>query len=103
MDIRLTRNTVEAFFCGSRVASHPRKQCAERDPISIPEHMPAEHKKYLMHHADEFRIWLKDIGEKTSAVVERFLLGGSEPEQGYKSCANLTKLADRRGHGRLNL
>jgi len=31
VDIRLTRNTVEAFFCGSRVAPHPRRQCAERD------------------------------------------------------------------------
>lgn len=101
VDIRLTRNTIEAFFHGSRVASHPRRQCAERDPVIIPEHMPAEHKKYLTYNADEFRIWSKGIGDKTATVVEHFLSGGFAPEQGYKSCASLTKLADRYGHDRV--
>lgn len=41
------------------------------------------------------------IGEYTARVVQHFLSAGREPEQGYKSCASLTKLGDRYGHKRL--
>ena len=41
------------------------------------------------------------IGNSTAKVVEAFLSSGSEPEQGYKACASLTKLGDRYGHNRL--
>lgn len=40
-------------------------------------------------------------GNSTAKVVEAFLSSGSEPEQGYKACASLTKLGDRYGHNRL--
>ena len=41
------------------------------------------------------------IGNSTAKVVEAFLSSGSEPEQGYKACAILTKLGNRYGHNRL--
>ena len=101
VDIRLTKETVEVFFHGSRVASHPRAKVWLRDPIAQPEHMPAEHRKYLSYDADEFIKWAKTIGEYTSKVVEYFLNSGKEPEQGYKSCASLTRMSDKYGHNRL--
>lgn len=101
VDIRLTKNTVEAYYHGSRVASHPRMQIAQRNPVIQPEHMPQHHRKYLNNNQDELRSWAKNIGSKTEAIVEFFLSSGSEPEQGYKSCASLTKLSDRYGHERL--
>lgn len=101
VDIRLTKETVEVFFHGSRVASHPRAKVWLRDPITQPEHMPAEHRKYLSYDADEFIKWAKTVGEYTSKVVEYFLNSGKEPEQGYKSCASLTRISDKYGHNRL--
>ena len=101
VDIRLTSGTVEAFFHGSRVSSFPRVQSAQRDPIVNPDHMPAEHRKYLSYNEDDFLVWGKSIGAHTETVVQRFLASGREPEQGYKSCASLTKLTDRYGHARL--
>lgn len=101
VDIRLTQNTVEAYYHGSRVASHPRIQIAQRDPVIQPEHMPQHHRKYLDNNQDDFRSWAKSIGVKTETVVDFFLTSGSEPEQGYKSCSSLTKLSDRYGHERL--
>lgn len=41
------------------------------------------------------------IDNSTAKVVEAFLSSGSEPEQGYKACASLTKFGDRYGHNRL--
>lgn len=33
IDMRLTKNTVEAYYLGSRVASHSRLMIAQREPI----------------------------------------------------------------------
>lgn len=101
VDVRLTKATVEVFFHGSRVASHPRMATMRRDPVVQPEHMPQEHRKYLLYNADDFTLWANTIGTNTAKVVTAFLNTGSEPEQGFKSCASLTKLGDRYGHERL--
>lgn len=101
VDIRLTGDTVEVFFHGSRVASHPRQKVMQKEPQVQPDHMPLQHRKYLSYNQDEFRIWAETVGVKTLAVVEHFLSSGTEPEQGYKFCAGLTKLSDRYGCERL--
>jgi hypothetical protein len=101
VDIRLTKGTVEVFFHGSRVASHPRARVQQRDPITQPDHMPTEHRKYLSYNADEFIRWAQTVGTNTTKAVNSFLSSGKEPEQGYKSCASLTRLGDKYGHSRL--
>ena len=89
------------FFYGSRVASHVRRSEAQRDPISIKEHMPPEHQKYLTYNPEEFKNWAECIGEFTSKVVNYFLYSGKEPEQGYKYCVSLMKMTDRYGQIRI--
>ena len=98
IDIRITSNTIEAFFHGLRVASHPRPDQRLRDPIINPNHMPENHRKYLSYNDGEFLSWAAGIGPQTHAVVKSFLERGKVSEQGYKACASLTKLADRYGH-----
>ena len=93
VDVRITKNTVEAYYNGTRVATHVRLQNAQRDPIVKPEHMPEAHRRYLQeYNAEEFESWGKSVGPKTSEVVHYFLTSGREVEQGYKSCASLKKL-----------
>ena len=101
VDIKLTKKFVEVFFKGSRVALHKRADIQLRDPIVNSGHMPEEHRKYLSYNADDFILWAKSIGENTAEVVSRFLNSGKEPEQGYKSCASLTKLSDKYGSEKL--
>ena len=72
-----------------------------RNPVTQPEHMPVEHRKYLSYNADEFIRWAQSVGRYTASVTEKFLSCGREPEQGYKSCASLTKLGDKYGIDRL--
>lgn len=97
VDIRTTRDTVEIFFKGKRVASHLRHQKKEKDPVMKPEHMPENHRKYLSYGKEEFISWADEIGEYTGRTVRFFLESGKEPEQGFKFCASLTKYADRYG------
>jgi hypothetical protein len=101
IDIRLTRNAIEAFYHGSRVASYPRPAEWLRDPIINPDHMPENHRKYLSYNDDEFLSWATGIGTQTYATVKLFLESGKVSEQGYKACASLTKLVDRYGHVRV--
>ena len=97
VDMRLTSNTVEIFFHGSRVASHVRKQAAQREPIVNPDHMPPEHRKYLGYNTEDFMRWAESVGAKTAKIVSHFLTAGKEPEQGFKACASLTKLGEKYG------
>lgn len=101
VDIRTTRNIVETYFHGNRVASHCRFQTVQHDPIVKPEHMPSEHRKYLNYTPENFIEWAELIGPMISNVIHYFLESGKAPEQGYKSCASMMKLADRYGDTRL--
>lgn len=102
VQIRLTRNTVEVFFKGSRMTSHKRLDVCRMKPVIKTDHMPENHKKYLSYNADEFMNWAKDIGKSVLDVVESFLSIGDVPEQGYKSCISLMKLCERYGKKKLN-
>jgi len=95
VNLRLTPNTVEVFFRGSRVAVHVRSKVLRREPVVKAEHMPMEHRMYLSYNEKEFTDWANTVGPNTAAVVKYFLTSGKEPEQGYKYCASLTKLSDR--------
>jgi len=94
VSIRLTSSTIEVFYHGSRVASHPRLKEKQHNTIIKLEHMPDNHKKYLAYNEEEFLKWGEKIGPNTSIVVKSFLTSGKVAEQGYKSCITLTKLAD---------
>ena len=98
---KLTKSTVEVFHNGDRVAIHMRAPQAQREPIVRTEHMPPEHQKYTKYTADDFTVWAKSIGDAATTVVKRFLASGKEPEVGFKSCASMTRLADRYGSERL--
>lgn len=92
VDVRVSKNTVEVFFHGTRVAAHVRIATMQREPIVKPEHMPEAHRKYLHYNKEDFEAWAATVGPNTVKVVHHFLTGGKEAEQGYKSCASLTKL-----------
>lgn len=101
VNIRLTRNLVEVYFKGSRIASHMRETKALRNPIVNPEHMTPEHRKFLDCNGEEFSDWAAQVGPKTLAVVKHFLSAGREQEQGYKSCVSLKKLGEHYSKERL--
>ena len=101
VQIRLTRDLVEVYFNGSRVASHKRLQKHSARAIVKPVHMPEPHREYLQYNAEYFREWSKSAGEATQEVVKYFLTSGRTAEQGYKACVSLTKLEKRYGKKRL--
>ena len=94
VEIRTTENCIEVFYQNNRVASHKRINYSP-DPIYNPDHMPENHRRYLNYNEESFKNWAIEIGTSTLAVVKTFLYAHKVPQQGYKSCASLMKLADR--------
>lgn len=95
VSVRVTRDAVEIFFHGNRVAAHPRERSRKREPISVASHMPENHRQYLTYTKDDFRSWAESVGPNTEKVVRFFLESGKAPEQGFKSCVSLKKYAER--------
>jgi len=95
VDVRLTRSTVEIFFSGNRIASHPRLHGHFCQYSTVDVHMPPEHQEYLQWNGERFLRWAEQIGAHTAAVVRLLLTANKVEQQGYKSCMALLKLADK--------
>ena len=95
VDVRLTRSTVEVFYGGNRICSHPRLYGRFNQYSTIQEHMPPEHQKYVQWNGERFIHWAGKVGSNTQVVVRAILGSYKVEQQGYKSCMGLLKLADK--------
>lgn len=101
VDVRLTRNTVEVFFEGSRICSHVRLYGRQGQYSTAEAHMPPNHQQYTQWNGERFRSWAAKIGPNTQAVVETILTGYKVEQQGYRACMALLKLSDQYSPERL--
>ena len=95
VDVRITTHTVEVFFQGNRIASHPRLHGRPGQYSTLETHMPPDHQQYLQWNADRFLRWAEQIGSNTTAVIRHFLSMYKVEQQGYKACMALLKLTDK--------
>jgi transposase len=95
VNVRITRNIIEIFFEGNRIASHVRLTGAYGQSATQEAHMPPNHQKYIQWNSEKFREWAGKIGENTAAVIEVMLSANKVEQQSYKNCSALTKLADK--------
>ena len=95
VDVRLTKATVEVFYGGNRICSHPRLYGRFNQYSTIQEHMPPEHQKYVQWNGERFIHWAGKVGSNTQVAVQAILSGYKVEQQGYKSCMGLLKLADK--------
>jgi transposase len=101
VDVRLTATTVEALHKGRRVASHARSY-KEHSYITLPEHMPAAHRKHAEWSPGRLVSWsTTSVGPQAGELVQQILKTRRHPEQGYRSCLGLMRLARRYGPERL--
>ncbi len=100
VEARLTSTTVEIFRGGQRVASHLRSHVRAAH-TTIPEHMPKSHRQHLEWTPSRIIGWAATIGPQTKTLVEAILADRPHPEQGYRSCLGILRLAKRYGDVRL--
>lgn len=100
VEIRATATTIEVFHRGPRVASHRRSRKAG-GYTTDPAHMPKAHRRHLEWTPSRLLHWAESVGPKTAALVEAILADRPHPEQGYRSCLGILRLARRYGDERL--
>ena len=102
LDLRHTATTVEIFHRGARVASHLKSPLRGRH-TTVSEHMPRAHQAHLEWSPERLTRWGRSIGPHTGLLIEAILADRPHPEQGYRSCLGLLRLAKRYGDARLEV
>jgi transposase len=100
VDARMTSTTVEIFFKGKRVASHARSYLHWKH-TTCPEHMPESHRRYLEWTPSRIVRWAEKSGPSTAEIVKEIMERRPHPEQGFRSCLGIMRLARRYGSERL--
>ncbi len=98
--VRATERIIEIFFKHQRIASHRRVNAPGRHS-TLTEHMPPSHQKYSEWSPDRFVRWARTIGPHTATLVQAVLASRKHPQQAYRSCLGILRLASRYGEDRL--
>ena len=101
LEARQTATTVELFHKGKRVASHKRSRESGRHS-TITEHMPKAHRAHLEWTPSRLLDWAGKMGPNIAALVQNILETRKHPEQGYRSCLGILRLAKRYDPERLD-
>jgi len=97
---RITARTVEVFHRGQRVAAHVRSS-ANRKHTTVREHMPSSHRRYADWTPERLKRQAGEIGRNAAALVEIILRERAHPEQGFRACLGILRLAKTFGRERL--
>jgi transposase len=100
LDARTTERTIELFDRGERGAVHLRGGGRGRH-TTIAEHMPSAHRRYAEWTIERIHIDAAAIGPNTAKLVALILESRPHPEQGYRACIGILRLARQYGADRL--
>jgi len=100
VDVRVSALTVEIFQRGQRVAAHVRSHVRGQH-TTVTAHMPKAHQRHREWSPSRLIAWGASVGPQTAALVEVILASRPHPEQGYRSCLGILRLARRDGPARL--
>jgi transposase len=98
--IRYTSSTVEILHREQRVASHARDD-RRGHHTTVEAHRPNGHQEFLSWTPAKIITIADKIGSQTSAMMESIMNGRQYPEQGYRSCLGILRLAKTYSNERL--
>jgi len=91
--IRWNSRTVEVFCEGERIASHMRGGENRTRYTTDPAHMPESHRAVSGWSPQRFMTWAAKYGEQTRKFITALLERKEHPEQAYRTCAGILRLA----------
>jgi transposase len=100
VEVRLTARGVEIFSRGERIAVHMRGSGNGKHTTQA-DHMPSSHRRYADWTIGRIRRDAALIGPATAALCELILERRPHPEQGFRSCLGILRLARAFGVARL--
>jgi transposase len=101
VEVRITARTVEIFAIGERIAAHMRGSGNGRH-TTINDHMPSSHRRYADWTIERIVAEAGLLGPSVKLLCEMILRDRPHPEQGYRSCLGILRLAKPYGASRLD-
>jgi transposase len=98
---RLTAGTVEIFRAGKRVACHRRAAPGDTGATTLNDHRPASHRRHAETTPEQLRDRAARIGPATGILIDVILRDRPHPEQGFRSCLGILRLARSYGPERV--
>ncbi len=92
LELRATESTVEILRRGTRIESY-RRSYARGQYTTRKEHMPRAHLDQVEWTPERLTSWAKKTGPRTAALVEAVMAGKAHPQQGFKACLGILRLA----------
>jgi transposase len=100
LEARITDTTVEILHKGVRVASHARSYARHRH-TTVAEHMPSAHRRYAEWTPARMMREAEKIGPATIALIQTIMQAKPHPEQGFRACLGILRLARSYGSARV--
>ena len=100
VELRVTASTIEVLFKNRRVASH-RRSYRQGGFTTEKAHRPKSHQKYLEWTPSRIIRWAGENGPHTRELVAKIIESKPHPEQGYRSCLGIIRLAKKYSPERL--
>jgi hypothetical protein len=100
VELRVTATTLEVLLRRQRIAAHARSTRVGGF-TTLAEHMPASHRAQAQWTPAKLIAWGERVGAATAGVVRWQMEHRAHPEQGYRSCLGLMRLAREFGDERL--
>jgi len=94
VELRVTSSTIEIFFKGKRITSHPRSS-AENKSTTIKEHRPANHRAYGDCAHDKITAWAQKIGPSAVELVSEIMRHQKLAESAYRTCIGILRLSKK--------
>lgn len=100
VEARITARTLELFHKGERVAVHLRGGARGRH-TTLPEHMPRAHRRHAEWTIERIGREAAGIGAATGRLTTLILEARPHPEQGFRACLGILRLARTYGRDRV--
>lgn len=101
VNVRATMNMIEILAKGKIIACHKRSKLVGRY-TTLKEHMPKNHQAITDWTPERIRSWAESFGKHVAELVEEIMTKPEHPEQGFRACLGVIRLADKYGRDRLN-
>jgi len=100
VEVRATEKAIEIYHRHQRQASHVRSYARGRHTTQR-DHMPPAHQYVDGWSPERFERWAGQIGPQTQEIITTALNSRAHPQQAYRSCMGILKLAKQYGDDRL--
>jgi len=100
VEVRMTSRSVEIFLRGERIAVHLRGS-GDGKHTTLNEHMPSSHRRHADWTIEKILSHAQSHGPSVALLCQLVLEHRPHPEQGFRSCMGIVRLAKTVGPERL--